>query len=158
MKNDQETDTADSRSGGAAAVAGGEGAVARAKEPGLREPTVVDSWPGWPGRRISLGVLALVAGIAGLSAGEALLLPILLGILLTLLLTPAVDFLERIRLPRWLGALLVVSALVAALANAATHHSAPAQQRQNPRSPYRRKMEDQFRAINCTCEAFQGPL
>src|SRR5690606_25608389 len=124
MKNDEATDAAESRSGRAAADAGGDTAGVHAEEPALREPTVVESWPGWPGMRISLGILALVAGIAGLSAGEALLLPILLGILLTLLLTPAVDFLERIRLPRWLGALLVVAALLATLASAATQLAA----------------------------------
>ncbi|HQY27189.1 MAG TPA: AI-2E family transporter [Burkholderiaceae bacterium] len=106
--------------------------------------------------RISLGVLALVAGIAGLSAGEALLLPILLAILLTLLLTPAVDVLEWIRLPRWLGALLVVAALLATLATAATQLAAPAQRWLNPKSPEWRKLELRIREIKRPLETIQG--
>ncbi len=156
MTNHKETDAADSRSDGVAAETAGEAIGASAEAPALREPTVVESWPGWPGMRISLGVLALVAGIAGLSAGEALLLPILLAILLTLLLTPAVDVLERIRLPRWLGALLVVAALLATLATAATQLAAPAQRWLNPKSPEWRKLEFRIREIKRPLETIQG--
>src|SRR5690606_20736506 len=64
-----------------------------------------------PGRtaRASLAVLALVAVAVALSLGQALFLPIVLAVLLTLLLTPAVDLADRLGLPRWLGALLVVA-------------------------------------------------
>ncbi len=158
MTNDQATDAVDSRSGGVAAgeVGNGDADEASAQAPALREPAVVESWPGWPGMRISLGVLALVAGIAGLSAGEALLLPILLAILLTLLLSPAVELLERIRLPRWLGALLVVVALLAALGTAATQLAAPAQRWLNPKSPEWRKLELRIREIKRPLESIQG--
>jgi len=156
MTNDQATDAGDGRSGGLAAGAAGDADEASAQAPALREPAVVESWPGWPGMRISLGVLALVAGIAGLSAGEALLLPILLAILLTLLLSPAVELLERIRLPRWLGALLVVVALLAALGTAATQLAAPAQRWLNPKSPEWRKLELRIREIKRPLESIQG--
>ena len=128
--------------------------VAEAHPP--RQPAVVESWPGWPGMRVSLGVLALVAGAAALSAGQALLLPIVLAILLALLLTPAVDLVERLRLPRWLGALLVVVALMAALVGAATQLAAPAQRWLNPKSPEWRKLEFRIREVKRPLETIQG--
>ena len=95
--------------------------------------------------RISLRVIALVAGVAALSLGQALLLPILLAILLALLLTPAVDLTDRLRLPRWLGALLVVITLIGALATAATQLAEPAQRWLNPKSAEWRKLEFRVR-------------
>ena len=133
-----------------------EAARSAAAAPPPRPPAVVESWPGWPGMRVSLGVLALVAGAAALSAGQALLLPIVLAILLALLLTPAVDLVERLRLPRWLGALLVVVALMAALVGAATQLAAPAQRWLNPKSPEWRKLEFRIREVKRPLETIQG--
>ncbi|HMN66345.1 MAG TPA: AI-2E family transporter [Burkholderiaceae bacterium] len=133
-----------------------EAARSVAEAPPPRQPAVVESWPGWPGMRVSLGVLALVAGAAALSAGQALLLPIVLAILLALLLTPAVDLVERLRLPRWLGALLVVVALMAALVGAATQLAAPAQRWLNPKSPEWRKLEFRIREVKRPLETIQG--
>jgi predicted PurR-regulated permease PerM len=133
-----------------------EAARSVAEAPPPRQPAVVESWPGWPGMRVSLGVLALVAGAAALSAGQALLLPIVLAILLALLLTPAVDLVERLRLPRWLGALLVVVALMAALVGAATQLAAPAQRWLNPKSPEWRKLEFRIREAKRPLETIQG--
>lgn len=121
-----------------------------------RPPAVVESWPGWPGMRVSLGLLALVAGGAALSAAQALFLPIVLAILLALLLTPAVDFIERLRLPRWLGALLVVAGLIAAMVGAATQLSGPAQRWLNPKSPEWRKLEFRVREVKRPLETIQG--
>lgn len=106
---------------------------------------IVESWPGWPGMRLSLTILAIVAGAAALSAAQGLLFPIVLAILLALLLTPAVDLTDRLRLPRWLGALLVVAALIGALLAAATQLAAPAQRWLNPKSPEWRKLEFRIR-------------
>jgi predicted PurR-regulated permease PerM len=127
-----------------------------AEAPAPRQPAIVESWPGWPGMRVSLGVLALVAGAAALSAGQALFLPIVLAILLALLLTPAVDLVERLRLPRWLGALLVVMALMAALVSAATQLAGPAQRWLNPKSPEWRKLEFRIREAKRPLETIQG--
>ena len=108
---------------------------------------IVESWPGWPGMRLSLTILAIVAGAAALSAAQGLLFPIVLAILLALLLTPAVDLTDRLRLPRWLGALLVVAALIGALLTAATQLAAPAQRWLNPKSPEWRKLEFRIREV-----------
>ena len=69
------------------------------------EPPVVDPLRGI---RVSLFLMAAVAVGAALWFGKQLFLPIVLAVLLTLLLTPAVDFAERFWMPRWLGSLIVV--------------------------------------------------
>ncbi len=116
---------------------------------------VAESWPGWPGMRLSLTILAIVAGAAALSAAQGLLFPIVLAILLALLLTPAVDFTDRLRLPRWLGALVVVAALIGALLTAATQLAAPAQRWLNPKSPEWRKLEFRIREVKKPLETIK---
>ena len=116
---------------------------------------IVESWPGWPGMRLSLTILAIVAGGAALSAAQGLLFPIVLAILLALLLTPAVDFTDRLRLPRWLGALLVMVALIGALVTAATQLASPAQRWLNPKSPEWRKLEFRVREIKKPLETIK---
>lgn len=116
---------------------------------------IVESWPGWPGMRLSLTILAIAAGSAALSAAQGLLFPIVLAILLALLLTPAVDFTDRLRLPRWLGALLVMVALIGALVTAATQLAAPAQRWLNPKSPEWRKLEFRIREVKKPLETIK---
>lgn len=116
---------------------------------------IVESWPGWPGMRLSLTILAIVAGAAALSAAQGLLFPIVLAILLALLLTPAVDLTDRLRLPRWLGALLVVAALIGALLAAATQLAAPAQRWLNPKSPEWSKLEFRIREVKKPLETIK---
>jgi predicted PurR-regulated permease PerM len=107
------------------------------------------------GVRVSLAVLALVSGAAALWMGQSLFLPIVIAVLLTLLLTPAVDFTDRIGVPRWLGAALVVVGLFAGLAGAATQLTGPAERWLNPRSPEWRKLEDRVRALKRPLEQLQ---
>src|SRR5690606_15955362 len=90
-----------------------------------------------------------------LSAAQGLLFPIVLAILLALLLTPAVDFTDRMRLPRWLGALVVMVALLGALVTAATQLAAPAQRWLNPKSPEWRKLEFRIREVKRPLETIQ---
>jgi len=78
-------------------------------------------------QRIALVGLFALGTLAALHAGRTLLLPVLIAVLLSLLLSPAVSLLERMRLPRWLAALLVVAGSVAMAAGLAMHLSAPAQ-------------------------------
>jgi predicted PurR-regulated permease PerM len=59
--------------------------------------------------------LAVLAGIAALYLGRAFLIPLLLGALTSYALRPVVDALARVRVPRILGAALVVSALAGGL-------------------------------------------
>ncbi len=115
--------------------------------------TAVDLWSG---ARASLRLLAVFAVVAGLWFAEALFLPVVLAILLTLLLTPAVDIMDRLRLPRWLGALVVVVTLLAAFAGVAAQLVEPAQTWLNPKSPEWRKLESRIRDIKRPFEQIQG--
>lgn len=75
--------------------------------------------PRWRARDAAVVTLAVLAVIAAARIAGALLVPIVLGILLSYALRPLVSRLERIRVPRALGALVVMSALVAGLGAAA---------------------------------------
>lgn len=80
-----------------------------------------------PQRIALLGTFA-IAGIAALHAGQSFLLPVIVAVLLSLLLSPAVGALERLRVPRSLGALVVLLASIATVGALATHLTAPAQE------------------------------
>ncbi|NLD67436.1 MAG: AI-2E family transporter [Limnobacter sp.] len=108
------------------------------------------------GIRVSLFLMAAVAVGAALWFGKQLFLPIVLAVLLTLLLTPAVDFAERFWMPRWLGSLIVVVALLAGAAAAATQLAAPAQQWLNPKSTEFRKLESRIRELLAPLSDLQG--
>lgn len=77
-------------------------------------------------RQAIRGLFAL-ALVATLYAGRSFLLPVLIAVLLSLLLAPPVAVLERLRIPRALGALVVVGAVLAGVAGFALHLTAPAQ-------------------------------
>ena len=66
-------------------------------------------------RSLSLAVLAVIATLFALRAGSAVIIPLLLGMALSYALSPLVDRMERWRLPRALGAALLLSALVGGL-------------------------------------------
>ena len=64
-------------------------------------------------RSISLALLALLAALFALQWAESVVVPFLLGLMLSYALTPMVSWLARRGMPRPAGALLVVCALVA---------------------------------------------
>lgn len=66
-------------------------------------------------RSASLAVLAVAATIYTLHWASAVFIPLMLGIMLSYALTPIVDALERLRLPRAVGAVLVLGAIVGCL-------------------------------------------
>ena len=68
--------------------------------------------PGAKTSNIALIGLFILAVIYTLYFGRAIFIPIFFALLLNLLLSPAVDAFERIRLPRVLGSALVITALV----------------------------------------------
>jgi predicted PurR-regulated permease PerM len=72
--------------------------------------------------------LFLLALIPALYYGRALLLPIVLAVLFNLLLSPAVRALKRVGVPRGLGALMVLLAVIGALSVAVWQLSGPAAQ------------------------------
>ncbi|KQV50710.1 permease [Pelomonas sp. Root1217] len=66
-------------------------------------------------RSVSLAVLSVVAVLFALHAAVALVVPVLLGLMLSYALEPLVCRMERWRLPRTLAAGLVLSALVSSV-------------------------------------------
>jgi len=77
-------------------------------------------------RTIFLGGLFVLAAVAALHAASAIVLPILLAFVLKLLLQPAMRLLERLHVPRGIGALLIILLLAGALAAFGTVLSGPA--------------------------------
>lgn len=68
---------------------------------------------------LSLAVLAIFAGIFVLHWAKAVFVPFMLGLLLSYALSPVVNWLERRRVPRWLGSAVLVISIVAALSSTA---------------------------------------
>ena len=64
-------------------------------------------------RGSSIVTLAVLASLFALQMAASFVIPIVVAVLLAYALDPAVSFLERYRLPRWLGAMLVMTALIA---------------------------------------------
>jgi predicted PurR-regulated permease PerM len=63
-------------------------------------------------RGLALGVIATIVFIYALQWSRNFLVPLLLGILLTYMLSPIVCWLERLRIPRVLGATLITAAMI----------------------------------------------
>ena len=64
---------------------------------------------------VSLGVLAIIAFVAALYLARAFLVPLLIGILASYTLSPLVAWLNAFRVPRSLGAALVLAVIVGSL-------------------------------------------
>lgn len=64
-------------------------------------------------RSVALTVIAVVLVVLALQYAQAMLIPIVLGVLISYALDPVVEWLARARLPRPLAAALVLGALVA---------------------------------------------
>jgi len=66
-------------------------------------------------RSASLVVLAVLASVFALQWGQAVFIPLMLSLLLTYALSPLVERLHRWRLPRWIGAALILVGLFGGL-------------------------------------------
>jgi predicted PurR-regulated permease PerM len=64
---------------------------------------------------VSICTLAIIAFVAAMYLAQAFFLPLLIGILASYTLSPVVDFLNRLHIPRAVGAALVVAVLIGAL-------------------------------------------
>src|SRR5688572_26428429 len=73
-----------------------------------------------------LGGLFVLAGLAALYVASAIILPVVLAFVLMLLLQPAVRVLERVYLPRALGAILVLVLVIGTLVGLVAALSVPA--------------------------------
>ncbi|HEY8242087.1 MAG TPA: AI-2E family transporter [Casimicrobiaceae bacterium] len=85
--------------------------AAKATEPA----SVVHEPPLWRARDIAIVGLAILATIVVAKYAAPLLIPVVLGLLLSYALRPLVTWLERIRIPRAFGALLVMAGLIGAI-------------------------------------------
>ena len=85
--------------------------VASARSPELEEPAV----PTQHRASSALHVLVFLAVIFTLDWAQVFLVPVITGICIAYTLQPAVTFLERLQVPRTLGAALVLSLLVGGL-------------------------------------------
>ncbi len=130
-------------------------------DPAARAAAPVDA-DAEPGRelplamRVAIGAMATIAIVAALWAGKGLLMPIAFAVVLTLLMTPAVTFLNRFGVPRPLGAAVMVALGIGVVGAGIVQLSAPAEQWLNPRSPEWRKLETQLRAIRQPLSRIQG--
>ncbi len=66
-------------------------------------------------RGLSLGILAALASVLALWWAEGFVVPLLLGIIISYTLNPLVAWLERIRIPRVVGTLMVMASVLGAL-------------------------------------------
>jgi predicted PurR-regulated permease PerM len=67
-------------------------------------------------RSVSLAVLALIASLFAMQWAKEILIPILLGVMLSYALTPVVDRFERWKIPRAAGAAVLLAAIGGAIA------------------------------------------
>jgi predicted PurR-regulated permease PerM len=65
-------------------------------------------------RGLAIGILATLATVFALSWGQAFLVPLLLGVIIAYTLNPLVVWLERIRIPRVAGTVIVMASVVTA--------------------------------------------
>ena len=97
-------------------------------------------------RNLSLALLALFASVALLHWASAVFIPIMLSLLLTTALRPAVEALRRWHVPRWLGAGVLLIAIVSGLASAAWSLSDGAAQLVDSLPVAAKKVRDNLRA------------
>ena len=94
----------------------------------MTEPSVEPApAPRTPARTIAIVVLAVLAVMYTLYFARTFLIPIAFAILLDFLLSPAVRLLEKVRVPNWLGAAIVVLGLVGFTAVGVYRLSGPVQ-------------------------------
>lgn len=68
---------------------------------------------------IAILVLASIAVVASAKIAEAVLVPLVAGILIAYTLRPGVNALENLRVPRWIGATVVMAALLGVIGGSA---------------------------------------
>lgn len=69
-----------------------------------------------PALLLLLGLAAVVIILLGMRVAAALIVPLLLALVITLAVSPLIDFLTRHRLPRWLAYVVTVIVTFAAIA------------------------------------------
>ena len=82
----------------------------------------------WPqeAQTIFQGILCVIAMLACLYIAQAIVLPVVLAVVLKLLLQPLVNLLERLRMPKPVGALIALAALLSVFVGLGMMLSSPA--------------------------------
>lgn len=93
---------------------------------------------------IGLFVLSL---LGGLYVARVVVLPVVLAVMLGLLLSPAVRFLRRLHVPRWIAAGLMVAGLVAVIGGGVYYLASPAADWMDRAPRSLRKVEAKIRQI-----------
>ena len=83
--------------------------VAVVKQPAEDKKAEINAYPHWPMYVIALGTI-----LALMKLGQSFLVPVIVAVLIFYALVIAVDALEKVRVPRSIGAALVVIALISA--------------------------------------------
>jgi predicted PurR-regulated permease PerM len=109
---------------------------------------------GAPMRVAVVGLFAL-ALVGALYVSRPLLLPILIAVLLALLLTPLVALLERLRIPRGLAAVAVVSTLLLLIGTLGSYLYGPAQKWMNVGPVQIAELREKFSVLRVPVEAVQ---
>jgi predicted PurR-regulated permease PerM len=94
-----------------------------------------------------LGIVAAVVVIGTLFFARVVFIPLALAVLFSLLLTPVVSFLERIKLPRVLAVLVVVVALVGSLGLVAWRTSQQFVELTNQLPTYKKSLQDKIHVL-----------
>ena len=97
-------------------------------------------------RNVSLALLTLFASVALLHWASAVFIPIMISLLLTTALRPGVDMLWRWHVPRWLGAGVLLIAIVGSMATAAWSLSEGAAQLVDSLPVAAKKVRDNLKA------------
>lgn len=82
-------------------------------EPAVLVPTIHAHWIG---QEVSLGIIATISLVFALEWAQGFVISLLLGIMFAYTLNPLVVWLEKIRIPRMFGTLLVMVGVVCGLA------------------------------------------
>ncbi len=101
-------------------------------------------------RNLSLALLALFSSLALLHWASAVFIPIMLSLLLTTALRPAVEAMKRWHIPRWLGAGVLLVAIVSSLASTAWSLSDGASQLVESLPVAAKKVRDRLKASATT--------
>lgn len=105
--------------------------------------------------RVSVAGLFALSLLGALYFSRPLLLPILIAVLLTLLLSPVVALLERVRVPRALASLAVVACALLLLGSLGSYLYAPAQQWINAGPQQIDELREKFSVIRAPVDAVQ---
>jgi len=109
-------------------------------------------------RTIFLGTLCVIAVLACLYTARDIVLPVVLAVILKLLLQPLVNLLERVRVPKPVGALIALGVLLSVFVGLGTLLSSPAARWASELSQAWPQLQQKFAFIKDPVEHIQHTL